>query len=138
MKEKRKQSPINLKRYWLIFGLLAIVLLIPFRLVGYWMLTNLIYLSISVMVGIALLRYVRRYGWKHWIVLLMLFVVSLPVLQVYQNPSWINCTHEANNSILRKVSCSEGCDTEVHMLALGDTAIAVQTYFGRYFPYCLT
>ncbi len=138
MKEKHKGQPDNLKRYWLIFGLLAIVLLLPFRLMEYWLLTNAIYLVISVMIAVSILHFVSRYSWKRWIIIPMLICVLLPIFQVSINRQWAFCEYNPGQSIIRSVRCSEGCDTNSHMLAVASLPLSIQSYFGRYVPYCLT
>ena len=137
-KAKSKQAPINTRRYWLILGLLAIVLLIPFRLMEYWLLTNAIYLVISVMIAVSILHFVSRYGWKQWVIIPMLICVLLPIFQVSINRQWAFCEYNSGQSIIRPVRCSEGCDTNSHMLAVGSLPLSIQSYFGRYVPYCLT
>ncbi|GAB5493877.1 MAG: hypothetical protein Phog2KO_40920 [Phototrophicaceae bacterium] len=63
MKQKRKEQPYNARRYWIIFSVLTVLLLIPFRIVGYWGLTYSIYAVISVVMLGALVRFIRRYSW---------------------------------------------------------------------------
>jgi|GEM_PF-4038944 len=138
MKQKRKAQPVNLKRYWIGFSLLAIFLLIPFRLMGNWALTNIIYLVIALVVAMYTVRFVWRYGLKQPIIILMIACVALPIFQMTINEHWILCRTTSEQGIIRSVSCSEGCDTEQHMIAIGNSPISIQTYFGRYFPYCLT
>lgn len=106
-KIKRKVHPYNSKQYWIIFSLLALVLLIPFRIVGFWILTNIIYISISIVIGIVLLRFIRRYSWKHWIVALMLVCVMIACTQMFLNSQTNhNCTVVQSDVLFKSISCS--------------------------------
>lgn len=63
-KAKRKGSPPNLRRYWRIFGLIAILLIIPFRVVPYWTAMAYTYIAISILIGLSILRFIWCYGLK--------------------------------------------------------------------------
>ena len=121
-KQKRKVHPYNSRQYWMIFSLLAITLLIPFRIVGFWMLTNIIYISISIGIGIALIRFIRRYSWKRWIVTLMLFCSLLSIFQVFQITYGANCDYPVVNNIL---ICRTDCPL-AYFLVVPETSIGIQ------------
>ncbi len=105
MKEKRKGHPYNSRRYWIIFSVLAVLLLIPFRIVGYWTLTNIIYSLISIIIGIVLIRFIQRYSWKRWIVALMLICMMLPIFQISQNKFLDECQYYSSGKIIQLVFC---------------------------------
>lgn len=136
MKQKRKTQPINLKRYWIGFSLLAILLLIPFRLVGYWMLTNVIYGVISIIIGIVLMRFIWRFGWKRRVVMLMLVCGTLLLIQVCLNADHNTCNTNEIDSFVHHVSCSGMefdragywiCNTSY--ITLLDTPVGIQISF---------
>ena len=127
MKAKRKAHPYNSRQYWIIFSVLALLLLIPFRIVGYWVMTNLIYIAISVIMGIVLIRFIRQYGWKRWIIVLMMFGAILPVFQITQNHKYQDCHHLESNNLIQSVSCSyheSPCFT--NFFIIGNTTYGVQ------------
>ena len=125
-KIKHKEQPYNARRYWLFFSVLAVLLLIPFRIVGYWMLTDFIYIVISVLVMIAVIRFVRRYSWRKWIVGLMLICVMLPILQITQNPAQDDC-YIFHDAIVNQVNCDHVCTIAgSQFIVLKNTPIGVQ------------
>ncbi len=125
-KAKRKEQYYNARRYWLFFSVLAVLLLIPFRIVGYWILTDFIYIVISVLLMIAVIRFVRRYSWRKWIVGLMLICVMLPILQITQNPAQDDC-YIFHDAIVNQVYCNHVCTIAgSHFLVLKNTSIGVQ------------
>lgn len=123
MKEKRKEQPYNARRYWLIFSVLAVLLLIPFRIVGYWMLTDIIYVSISLVVVVVLVRFVRRYSWRKWIVGLMLICVMLPILQIMTIYRYCSPITTENN--IQFVDC--GYCHPIRIIVLKGTPFGIQT-----------
>lgn len=109
-KEKRKTQPINMRYSWLRYSLLAILLLIPFRIAGNWLLTTIIYVTIFLVLVFILIRFVRRYAWRRWIVILMLVCALLPIAQLelmwsYGTPP-TRCIHEYQG-ILRLTTCTD-------------------------------
>lgn len=138
-KAKRKGHPYNSKQYWIIFSVLALILLIPFRIVGFWMLTNIIYISVSIIIGIALVRFVRRYSWKRWILALILLCVMLPVFQLSQNTlEYENCDYSpTSNGILREAGCTYSCNTSFSYVVLNGTPIGIQISQFTVLVYCL-
>ncbi|MEM9951310.1 MAG: hypothetical protein AAF846_06915 [Chloroflexota bacterium] len=55
-KAKRKGQPLNLKRYWIGYTLLAIILLIPFRVINAPITTLITYTILSVLIGLHALK----------------------------------------------------------------------------------
>ena len=108
-KIKHKEQPYNTRRYWLFFSVLAMLLLIPFRIVGYWMLTDLIYISISVLVLIALIRFVRRYSWRKWVVGLMLICLILPISHLLSTDAYRVCEVLESNILIEHIHCINSC-----------------------------
>lgn len=128
MKQKRKAHPYNLRQYWIIFSLLAITLLIPFRIVGFWILTNIIYISISIVIGIVLLRFIRRYSWKRWIVALMMICVVLPIFQVYHNTEFEECEVVSTNELIQRIQCRDVCNFTLpkNFIVLRNTILGIE------------
>lgn len=122
-KAKRKEQPYNARRYWLFFSVLAVLLLIPFRIVGYWMLTDLIYISISVLVMIAVIRFVRRYSWRKWIVGLMLICALLPIGQILTIDRYCSPIFIENG--IQLVRC--GICHPIKIVMLKGTSLGIQT-----------
>ena len=81
-KLKRKGTPPDLRRYWQTFGVMAILLIIPFRVVPYWTAMTYTYLAISVLIGLSILRFIWRYGLRRWVLILMLICMLLPIGQI--------------------------------------------------------
>jgi|GEM_PF-3325371 len=82
MKQKRKAQPINLKRYWIGFSLLAILLLIPFRIINHFNETVAIYTVIAILVSISMVYIFKQIGWKNRITILLLLCLILPIYQI--------------------------------------------------------
>lgn len=145
-KAKRKGTPLNLRRYWLIFGLIVILLIIPFRIVPYWTAMAYTYVAISVLIGLAILRFIWRYSFRHWVLILMLICMLLPIGQIMLiNSETINgnCYTE-QQGIRTIISCSTVSSSCPY--GKGSTYVALQglpvsiltaSYRGSLFMYCL-
>lgn len=111
-KIKRKGTPPNLRHYWQIFGLIAILLIIPFRVVPYWTAMLYTYIAISIFIGLSTLRFIWRYGLRRWILVLMLICMLLPIGQmmsisnerVYQAHCYTN-----QDLLVTSITCGGGC-----------------------------
>jgi hypothetical protein len=80
-KPKRKNDEPIPRRYWWIFGILAILLLgtlpFPIRILYWWVLNPLLYWLITLACLWAVVRFIRRYSWKRRIVPVMLVTLLL-------------------------------------------------------------
>ena len=122
-KAKRKEQPYNVRHYWIIFSVLTVLLLIPFRIVGYWGLTYIIYAVISLLMLGALVRFIRRYSWRKWIVGLMLICVLLPIGQIVTID--VFCSYVSTENNIERFSC--GTCNPITILAVSGTPIGIQT-----------
>jgi hypothetical protein len=119
---KRKNDEPIPRRYWWIFGTLAILLLIglryPIRLWTWYELNFLFYLLIGVAFSIALVRFIRRFHWRHGVAILILTCVVLTGLSiknmggVYTPVYEPSCTTEDNGIFIVHT-----CDSCPYMMA---------------------
>ncbi|MEM9951308.1 MAG: hypothetical protein AAF846_06905 [Chloroflexota bacterium] len=115
-KTKRKGEPLNLRRYWLIFGLLTIILLFPFRIAGGWVssddgtmgkliehsvFNSWVYRAIIIIVLFSLFRLLRVGGRNIPLILLMCVCVALAGhhQQNHIVADTLNCTYFETNPI---------------------------------------
>jgi|GEM_PF-6450863 len=94
-KAKRKDQPVNLKKYWIGIGLLGILMLFPIRLSGYWVgdypdvththftgFNYALYLCLCVVIGLLLYRIIcifYAYRIRTSIILIVALICYLPV-----------------------------------------------------------
>ncbi|GAB5493878.1 MAG: hypothetical protein Phog2KO_40930 [Phototrophicaceae bacterium] len=136
MKQKRKEQPYNARRYWIIFSVLTILLLIPFRILYRADLQNTLYILLSIMLDIVLVRFVIRHGWRKKVVILMVICLLLPIVQVWQTPDFYRCDEINEGEIFQRRSCGYawGCvsSTEIHFVTFLDTSLGIQTNYAPY------
>lgn len=142
-KLKRKGTPPNIRRYWQIFGLIAILLIIPFRVVPYWTAMTYTYLAISVLIGLSILRFIWRYGLRRWVLILMLICMLLPIGQIMLigGGEAVNGECFAEDSgVFTTITCTDDCDwTSSKHVTLHDlpVSIFVDSGDGSLLMYCL-
>jgi hypothetical protein len=85
-KLKRKNDEPIPRRYWWIFGILAILLLIglrfPIRLRVSYELNSIFYILIGISCLLAMVRFIRRFHWRQGVVILMLCCIVLTGLNI--------------------------------------------------------
>jgi hypothetical protein len=85
-KPKRKNDEPIPRRYWWIFGILTLVMLIglrfPVRITASFTLNLLLYVLIVLACFLAMIRFIQRFRWKHAVVFLMLICIVLTGLNI--------------------------------------------------------
>jgi hypothetical protein len=85
-KPKRKNDQPIPRCYWWIFGILAIVLLIglrfPVRLWASYEVNFLLYVLIAVACSLATIQFIKRFRWRHKIVIVLLTCFVLTGLNI--------------------------------------------------------
>ncbi|MEM9951309.1 MAG: hypothetical protein AAF846_06910 [Chloroflexota bacterium] len=126
-KAKRKGQPLNLRRYWIGFGVLLLLMLMPIRLAGYWtaepmyggvFIDNLninraIYGGITLSICLILLRFVYCYPIKRNLLLIALMTMTIALSAHHQkrhkatyrcNTSWQNSAKSIG--LLQETQCT--------------------------------
>jgi hypothetical protein len=89
---KRKNDEPIPRRYWIIFGTLAIVLLIglrfPVKILYWWELNPFLYRLIAVGCLVSMFQFIRRYRWQHILVCVMLLCTVLAGWNGYTANIW--------------------------------------------------
>ena len=80
---KRKNDQPIPRRYWWIFGILALVLLIPFRTPENMLITFFGYVVMFFVVGNVTVEFVRNHGIRYLVIVLALGCMMLPFAQLY-------------------------------------------------------
>ena len=119
-KPKRKNDQPIPRRYWWIFGTLALVLLIglrfPVRVWASYEVNSLLYVLIFVSCILGTIHFIQRFRWRHKIVIVMLTCIVLTGLNI-RNMGYMplpvyepTCTTE-NLGILSSYDCTQqaGC-----------------------------
>jgi len=82
MKQKRKTQPDNLKRYWISFSLLAILLMIPFKILNHTLEMNIFYGLVSLLILTVLVRFITQYGWRTIATFLLMVCLILSLSRI--------------------------------------------------------
>jgi hypothetical protein len=139
-KPKRKNDEPIPRRYWWIFGILAILLLItlpfPIRILYWWELNSILYGLIALACLLATVRFIQRFHWKRRIVIMMLICNLLVGFQTYAST---RITHFDNNQcesvddrLITWTYCEIPCLASVAgYVSIGDLPIAIEMYIGH-------
>jgi hypothetical protein len=116
-KLKRKNDEPIPRRYWWIFSTLTILLVIPLRTPENFVYTLTWYIALFFVVGNITVEFIRSYGSRHAIVVLMFACLIMPFAQLWfitqhEPMLFVECESK-QEGILTVSDCSEVCWTNV-------------------------
>jgi hypothetical protein len=116
-KSKRKNDEPIPRRYWWIFGILAILLLIPFRTPENFVYILTGYVVMFFVVGNITVEFLRNYGSRYHIVILMLACLMMPFAQLWfitqhEPMLFVECESK-QEGVLAVANCIEECWTNM-------------------------